>query len=474
MSKGCKAVAPESDMKIGRQPDSQSGIVGTTGQPRLVKTAVDFVYETIHERNRILEYGAGSSTLWFLQFAPKAHVFSVERDKSCLQSLKKQLSSKPKRQKRWKPIFRGSAEQGSCLGSDGMAYDDYVQSPNGHTFDVILIDGRARSWCLRESFTMLEPGGLLIFNDAQRKRYHPALRLVPSDWVETKFECLVKTTIVFQKPKLSTAIVSEKQNFAKWIDASQFLKYALNWKLPRENSLLFNLCQHAPPKSRIVDVGAFNGNTSLVLAKLFKYAKRDDIRVIAIEPNGRNAKFIKKWSNFENLNVRVVQAVAGKTTRSKCIGIVGDGRGPAQAYAYSKTDEFTKLLNCITVDDAVNPLVSVYLLKIDVEGMEPQVLDGAHRVLSQARYVYIEMWTDKHYQERIGEASTHTQNILTRLAKYGFVPLQRVEKNVLFAKTTDKACIYPSHMLNDVNKTFSESRIILNEVVAAYKKGREH
>lgn len=57
----------------------------------------------------------------------------------------------------------------------------YVELPRtlaDPEFDFVLVDGRARSLCVREGFSLLRPGGVLIVHDAQRAEYHQALREV--------------------------------------------------------------------------------------------------------------------------------------------------------------------------------------------------------------------------------------------------------------------------------------------------------
>ncbi|EDM76887.1 hypothetical protein PPSIR1_24714 [Plesiocystis pacifica SIR-1] len=58
---------------------------------------------------------------------------------------------------------------------------DYVALPrtlDEHSFDFVLVDGRARSFCIREGFALLRPGGVVLLHDAQRPEYHEALRAV--------------------------------------------------------------------------------------------------------------------------------------------------------------------------------------------------------------------------------------------------------------------------------------------------------
>ena len=54
---------------------------------------------------------------------------------------------------------------------------DYVAFPAtlGIRFDFVLVDGRARRFCLQAGWDLLHPGGVLLLHDAQRLDYHDVL-----------------------------------------------------------------------------------------------------------------------------------------------------------------------------------------------------------------------------------------------------------------------------------------------------------
>lgn len=54
---------------------------------------------------------------------------------------------------------------------------DYIDFPTtlNLTFDLVLVDGRARVHCMHAGWKVLRPGGLLVLHDAQRARYHADL-----------------------------------------------------------------------------------------------------------------------------------------------------------------------------------------------------------------------------------------------------------------------------------------------------------
>ncbi len=61
--------------------------------------------------------------------------------------------------------------------SDSHVMHDYVVFPRslGMRFDFILVDGRARNFCMLEGYELLTKGGVMALHDAQRGAYHETL-----------------------------------------------------------------------------------------------------------------------------------------------------------------------------------------------------------------------------------------------------------------------------------------------------------
>jgi hypothetical protein len=62
-------------------------------------------------------------------------------------------------------------------GYEGRDFDRYVRSiaEPARRYDLIVVDGRARSACLRMAREALAPGGLIVFDNSDRGRYQAAL-----------------------------------------------------------------------------------------------------------------------------------------------------------------------------------------------------------------------------------------------------------------------------------------------------------
>jgi hypothetical protein len=59
-----------------------------------------------------------------------------------------------------------------------MTFKSYVDSIRsvGHTFDLIVIDGRCRSQSLLAAVPAMKETGIIVFDDSSRKRYQRVLR----------------------------------------------------------------------------------------------------------------------------------------------------------------------------------------------------------------------------------------------------------------------------------------------------------
>lgn len=128
-----------------------------------------------HPGARVFEWGSGASTLWLASRAGIVH--SVEHhpgwagelaprlpDNVGLRVVEAVASSAP---------VVGSAKPGHA-GLDFSAYVAAIDEVPG-LFDVVVIDGRAREACLARAVGRLAPGGIIVFDNVDRRRYVDAI-----------------------------------------------------------------------------------------------------------------------------------------------------------------------------------------------------------------------------------------------------------------------------------------------------------
>lgn len=120
--------------------------------------------------------------------------------------------------------------------------------------------------------------------------------------------------------------------------------------------------------SVVVDVGANIGYYTLLLAKRVK-------KVYAFEPDKENFEILKKNVEENSLkNVVLVNKAVG--SKNEKVGIKRNRNN----YGDSKVLEGNEI-ECIRLDDFMNEKVD--LIKIDVQGFEPRVIEGAKEIIKK-------------------------------------------------------------------------------------------
>jgi predicted O-methyltransferase YrrM len=129
---------------------------------------------------RVFEFGSGASTVWLARRA--AEVTSVEHDAEWFALLAPRLRDVGNVDYRLvEPDPVDAPEHGyrsMKSGYRGRTFGAYARSiADGEgPFDLVVVDGRARAACLREARRHLRPDGLIVFDNAHRRRYREAIR----------------------------------------------------------------------------------------------------------------------------------------------------------------------------------------------------------------------------------------------------------------------------------------------------------
>jgi FkbM family methyltransferase len=145
----------------------------------------------------------------------------------------------------------------------------------------------------------------------------------------------------------------------------------------REQTELF--ATHVRPGATVLDVGAHVGYYTLLAARL----AGTDGRVLAFEPEPGNAERLRRHVALNRLGqVEVVEAaVAARPGAASFARGTGSGTGRLMARGDSE-------VRTVAIDDEVAARgIRPAVIKIDVEGAERIVLEGADRTLRTARPV---------------------------------------------------------------------------------------
>ena len=136
--------------------------------------------EPISDKAVVLEWGSGASTVWLARRSAKT--YSIEHDIEWAETTK-QLISDYKNVKliTIPPDTKIDMFEAQYIsnkpGHRGLNFKSYVNAINeiDEKFDLIAIDGRCRSACLKLAVSKLKPNGIVLFDDSKRNRNQKAL-----------------------------------------------------------------------------------------------------------------------------------------------------------------------------------------------------------------------------------------------------------------------------------------------------------
>jgi Methyltransferase domain len=146
--------------------------------------AIDTVERRLSELQgnaRVFEYGSGASTVWLGNRSKQ--VLSVEHHAGFAQVMRRVVAQTglTDRVELLEVAAETSANPITRSGRKGENHVDYTAYAHsiqqvGGLFDLVVVDGRARVACCLASLPYLAPGGLIVFDDAQRPRYQEGIK----------------------------------------------------------------------------------------------------------------------------------------------------------------------------------------------------------------------------------------------------------------------------------------------------------
>lgn len=202
-------------------------------------------------------------------------------------------------------------------------------------------------------------------------------------------------------------------------DADDILARSLIWTNMRHweettHPVFFDLARNA---RGFVDIGAFSGIYTLLACRA-----NARLRAVAVEPNPAAMRKLRRNIEVNRLQDRVVlveKALSSAGGRA-VLGIPADTTAASLLAAEPSND--TVEVDVTTGDDAIGDL-PVDLVKIDVEGLEPEVLSGMSRTISAHRPTIIAECLDGTALERLrGAVLELGYRQIRHLGRDGVVP----------------------------------------------------
>lgn len=128
---------------------------------------------------RVFEYGAGASTMWLAKRC--LSVASVEHDIVFARMMQPVFATSGRIRLEMIPPGPATGSAGEARskrkGHEYLSFDAYVNAIDQYegSFDLIVIDGRARTACLARALPRLAPAGMILFDNSDREEYRHAI-----------------------------------------------------------------------------------------------------------------------------------------------------------------------------------------------------------------------------------------------------------------------------------------------------------
>jgi hypothetical protein len=160
--------------------------------PWMTFPAIRFLDQLLRRDMNVFEYGSGGSTLFLAERAGR--VISTEHDAAWAKPVRERIDRQrlsnvellllpPQRAPNFETADPSALER--CVSSApvfrGWSFEEYagaIEKFPEHSFDVVIVDGRARPACANRAFNRVRPGGWLVLDNAERSHYwriHEAL-----------------------------------------------------------------------------------------------------------------------------------------------------------------------------------------------------------------------------------------------------------------------------------------------------------
>lgn len=149
-------------------------------RPWIPFEAANWLHHYLNRNMKVFEWGSGGSTIFFAERVEE--VVTIEHDKNWYAPVSKALAQRGITNCSYqlhepKPIA-GSLTTIDESQSSGFIYDDYyvgttvhqyvraIDAHTDHTFDLILVDGRSRTECIKHAIPKIKFDGYLMLDNS--------------------------------------------------------------------------------------------------------------------------------------------------------------------------------------------------------------------------------------------------------------------------------------------------------------------
>lgn len=141
----------------------------------------EFVESVLPPDARVFEYGGGGSSAWLSDHGAQLTV--IEHHQEWCEELRRALPSNVE-------LISAPACDVGVIGSSVEAghFDDYVKAIDSYpdlSFDLVIVDGRARVESVSRAKAKVKQGGHLLLDDSDRARYRAGITAMSAWQVKT-------------------------------------------------------------------------------------------------------------------------------------------------------------------------------------------------------------------------------------------------------------------------------------------------
>lgn len=195
----------------GHLPDRK--VATNSNIPWLTFPSIDFLQKRISKQMIAFEYGSGRSTLFWSERIKQ--VISVEHDREWYEKMKIELDKRnianvtyfliePEHDDRF--THKSSHNPNDYISDDqayvNMNFETYAKKINSfpsNYFDIIVIDGRARPSCIKDSIPKIRKNGYLIIDNTERSYYLAPFDFDKTNWRKWDFPGPVPSSYTFSQ-----------------------------------------------------------------------------------------------------------------------------------------------------------------------------------------------------------------------------------------------------------------------------------
>lgn len=155
--------------------------------PWLTYEAIDYLNRFVKKSMSVFEFGGGGSTVYFANRA--GSVVTVEHDANWFKDMSAAIQKKGVTNWNGNLVTAETGGSGAIGDPDAYVSDDknfkgqnfkkyasFIDQFENESFDIIVVDGRARPSCTKHAIPKLKSGGWLIVDNSDREYYFTAFK----------------------------------------------------------------------------------------------------------------------------------------------------------------------------------------------------------------------------------------------------------------------------------------------------------